>query len=238
MLALHRIVDDTLATFHRPSEKSELNKLFSSQENLSQLFNNVKLDALIEERQNLSKLLKDNKYRPQNMIVPKKFSLISATSWEWKNSKNPDRDWAGLLKSVLIESRFTEKYRPDMIASNAEVMYLRHSLQALLSSHSKLVNQLDASSSKRLSTTPTRQWTFPDGIESGPMLKPDIDILTLLEEREVHERRLAAKKIITSIVKKIETCPYSFIEDDGDKHVPLKMQEIVTNLIKVRIFRC
>jgi hypothetical protein len=150
---------------------------------------------------------------------------------DWRDSRNPSRDYPRMAIISFIEPRLVKGYRKQLLEKSPAAAWLRGDIQSILSSYAKPRQVLKPGAKKY---TTTRRYNFPDGLKNLPSKPcPVVDVgqvlLQLADARNVAEHVESLK----SMVKKIEALPYAAARPDVTLLAP-NVKTNIDGLFKVR----
>lgn len=131
---------------------------------------------------------------------------------DWRDSRNPSRDYPRMAIIAFIEPRFVKAYRKQLLEKSPAAAWLRSEVQIILSRYTKPRQVLKPGSKKFVTT---QRYIFPDGIKNAPTKDcPDVDVNQVLSQ--LADARNVAEHIesLKSMVKKIEALPYAVARPD------------------------
>lgn len=146
---------------------------------------------------------------------------------DWRDTKNPNRDFPRLIYAAWFEPRLIQTYRANLLEKSSAAAFLRTSLHQLLSSYAK-PRQIIKPGSRKFVTV--RRYDFVDGIKSPSAPLPEVDvnmILTTLTQSQNLRDQLGSLK---ALIKKIESAPYALARPDVNilaAHIKSKIDELL-----------
>jgi len=208
-----------------------LPKVFDSAIVLKDYFPNVKASGLVTEYSEINSAMSLSKRDPSKIITG--YDLLKATNWTWSESKNTKRDWKPLIRSVIVETKFIERYRPVLLKM-PPTRLLRTKLQLLLVAfiHAKPVQQMI---NGKLVSRMQRVWNYPDNMEWKKLHEFSIDFEEELNLVQQRGRRLQAKKEVAAAVAKIETLALSRVGPEKSHDISPGVQRALNLLITVSV---
>jgi hypothetical protein len=130
---------------------------------------------------------------------------------DWRESRNPARDFPRVAIISFVEPRLVNKYRKDLFEKSSAASFLRAAARDLLSHFAKPRQIIKASTKK---TATVRRYNYPDAIKTTPVDIPDVDVDNILWELSDSRTIAEHLELLKSAIKKLESLPFALARSD------------------------
>jgi hypothetical protein len=230
VLALDEVMHEKIVIQDRPRKRKEMEHLFDRNADVPRWLTTI-IPDLDAEFQKLFTQLDDHRKRKTPALVTDNFCL-SGTTWEYKTSKNPNRDFKPLAQAAIVESALVQNYRREVLEECAPAHELRNIIQKFLSDRSKPKAIIKKQARKGLTTAAVKEWKFADGIDSVEQkITMSWVMADMIEGVEDRRKRAADRKALAAAIAKIESLPFLAVEPESELLAP-KIHALLEKLVR------
>lgn len=184
----------------------------------------------IYESEKVPKMREAAKGRGTKNITFNNYILDRRGPHDWRESKNPTRDFPRVALISFVEPHLVRKYRKDLITKSSAAQFLRATSQQLLSRFSK-PRQIIKPSTQKLHTI--RRYDFPDGLKAAIVELDEVEVDDLLGELADARNIVEHLESLKGTIKKLENLPFAFARPELALIAP-RVKEKMDSLCEVR----
>jgi hypothetical protein len=165
-------------------------------------YSNKKIESY--EAEVLEKMRESTKGRNPKLTIFNNYILDRRGPHDWRESKNPSRDYPRVAIISFVEPLLVKSYRPDLLEKSSAAQYLLVCVHELLGKFSKARQVIGKNN--RLRTV--RRYDFPDGSKPRSVELPPFEVDELLGELADARNVSEHLDLFRSTVKKLESLPF------------------------------
>lgn len=161
------------------------------------------------ETDTVLKMREATKGRNPKLVDFKNYILDRRGPHDWRESKNPARDYPRVALISFVEPLLVKKYRKELLNKSYAAKYLRLGAQELLTRFSKPRQIIKG---KKLAII--RRYDLPDELPLSGVNLPEYDIDDLLWELSDARNMAEHLDVLKSTIKKLESLPFAVARPD------------------------
>lgn len=180
------------------------------------------------ETDTVLKMREATKGRNPKLVDFKNYILDRRGPHDWREFKNPARDYPRVALISFVEPLLVKKYRKELLNKSLAAQYLRLGSQQILTRFSKPRQIIKA---KKLAVI--RRYDLPDELPLISVDLPEYDVDDLLWELSDARNIAEHLDVLKSTIKKLESLPFAVARPDVSLLNPTIKQKI-DNIREVR----